>query len=105
MKRLLTAFALIAFAIYLIFFAPDPVFMAGALWMGLLCYYEFSALVARYGIQKPGVFGILLGLLILFQAQYTLLGVAILLVIALALSLRRDDLRGILPQVACAFLG
>jgi phosphatidate cytidylyltransferase len=105
MKRLLTALALIAVAIYLVFLAPDPVFMAGALCFSLFCYHEFSGLVARYGIQKPGVFGILAGLLMLFQPQYTLLGVVLLLVIALALSLRSDDLRGILPQVACAFFG
>jgi phosphatidate cytidylyltransferase len=105
MKRLLTALALIAVAIYLIFLAPDPVFMAAALCMGFLCYHEFSGLVARYSIQKPGIFGILAGLVMLFEPQHTLIGIVLLLVIALALSLRRDDLRGILPQVACAFFG
>jgi phosphatidate cytidylyltransferase len=105
MKRLLTALALIAFAVYLIFLAPDPVFMAGALLMGLLCYYEFSGLVAHYRIQKPGMLGLVAGLLILFQPQYTLIGLTVVLVIALALSLRRGDLGGILPYVACAFFG
>jgi phosphatidate cytidylyltransferase len=105
MRRLLTALALIAVAIYLVFFAPHPVFMAAALCMGLLCYREFSGLVARYGIQKPGIFGIVAGVLLLFQPQYTLLGVVVLLVIALAISLTRDDLRAILPQLACAFFG
>ena len=105
MGRLLTALALIAVAVYLVFFAPHPVFMAAALTMGLLCYYEFSGLVARYGIQKPGKFGILAGLLLLFEPQYTLIGVVLLLVIALAISLSRDELRAILPQLACAFFG
>lgn len=105
MTRLVTAIALIAVAIYLIFFAPDPVFMAAALCMGLLCYYEFSGLVAKYGIRRPGVFGIAAGLLILFRPQYTLLGIVLLLLIALASSLYRDDLNSILPETACIFFG
>jgi len=105
MKRLVTAILLIAAAIYLIFLAPQPVFIAAAMCMGLLCYYEFSGLVAKYGIQKPGVVGVLVGLLILLRPQYTLLGVALLVVAALSFSLRQDDLGQILPQVACAFFG
>ena len=65
MKRLVTAVALIAVAVYLIFVAPEFVFMAAALLMGLLCYLEFSGLVEKYGIQKQRTFGIVLGLLIL----------------------------------------
>jgi phosphatidate cytidylyltransferase len=105
MTRLLTAIGLIAVAIYLIFWAPQVVFIAAAVTMSALCYWEFSGLVTAYGIQRPGIFGMLAGLLILFQPQYTLLGVALLLVAALALSLRKDALREILPQVACAFFG
>ncbi len=105
MKRLLTAIALIAVSTYLILFAPFPLFMAAALCMSLLCYWEYSGLVAAYGIERPGVFGALAGLLILLRPQATLLGVTLLLVLALTLSLRSDNLRAILPQVACAFFG
>lgn len=105
MKRLLTAIALIAVALYLIFWAPHPIFLAAAVLMGLLCFYEFSGLVAQYGIPKLDVFGILAGLLILFRPGYTLLGVVLLLLLALAISLRRNNLSQILPSVACAFLG
>ncbi len=105
MKRLLTAFALLAVALYLIFWAPHPVFAAAAVLMGLLCYYEFSGLVVRYGIQKPGVFGALAGLLILFWPQQAALGILLLLLAAFSLSLRQDNLRDILPQIACALLG
>lgn len=105
MRRLLTAIALIAVAIYLIFWAPHPVFLAAALLMGLLCYYEFAGLVAVYGIPKPGVFGILAGLVILFFPQFTLLGVTLLVLVAFAVSLHREDLREILPEIACTFLG
>ncbi len=110
MKRLVTAVALIAVAVYLIFLAPDFLFMAAALCMSLLCYLEFSGLVEKYGIQKQRAFGILLGLFILFgpvlfNPRYTLVIVALPLVIALALSLRTDNLNEMLPQIACAFMG
>jgi phosphatidate cytidylyltransferase len=105
MKRLLTAIGLIAVAVYLIFWAPHPIFLAAALCMGLLCYSEFSGLVVAYGIQRPGVFGLLAGVLIIIWPEATLLGVVLLLILALAWSLRQVDLRQILPQVACTFLG
>lgn len=105
MKRLLTAIALIAVAIYLIFLAPYLVFMAAALCMGFLCYWEFSGLVLAHGIAKPGIFGILTGLVILFQPEYTLAGVMLLIVIALIIALRQQNLRNILPQTTSAFFG
>ncbi|MBV9767807.1 MAG: phosphatidate cytidylyltransferase [Acidobacteriaceae bacterium] len=105
MQRLITAILLIAVALYLIFLAPSPIFMGAALCMGVLCYYEFSTLVARYGIQKPGILGFIVGLLVLLRPEFTLLGVVLSLGAVLTLSLRRDDLRAILPQVACALFG
>ncbi len=105
MKRLLTAIALIAVALYLIFLAPFPLFLAAAVCMGVLCYFEFSGLAAKHGIERPGVFGILAGLVILFRPQYTLPGIVFLLLIALAVSLGRGNLPAILPQAACTFFG
>ncbi len=110
MKRLITGLALIAVAVYLIFLAPDSVFMAAALLMGLLCYWEFSGLVEKHGIPKQRAFGILVGLLVLFQPlllnpRYTLVILVLLLVIALAVSLRTQNLHEIVPQIACAFMG
>ena len=105
MQRLITAIALIPVAIYLIFLAPAWLFMTAAAAMGLLCYSEFSGLVAAYGIGRPGVPGLLCGVIILFVPQYTLIGIALLMCVALVLFLRKDDLRSILPQVACAFFG
>lgn len=105
MTRLVTALALIAVAIYLIFFAPTPIFMGGALCFSLLCYLEFSGLVARYGIPNPGVFGVLAGVVILFWPQYTLLGMALLIVVVLSAALGREDAREILPYAACLVFG
>ena len=105
MKRLVTAIALIAVAIYLIFFAPYPIFMAAALLMSLLCYWEYAGLVAHHGIPRPDALGVVAGILILFRPEQTLIGLVLLVAIGLAVSLRFRDLPSILPHIACTFLG
>lgn len=105
MKRLLTAIGLIALAFYLIFFAPHVVFLIAAVAMGCLCYFEYSGLVKRYGIQTYEAFGFVCGLVILFRPEYTLLGVVILSVAALTRSLAIENLRDLLPLVACSLFG
>jgi phosphatidate cytidylyltransferase len=64
MKRVLTTLALIPFAIFSIFFAPQWLFVIIAIAMALLCYVEMSNIVAAHGIEAPGVFGALAGLLL-----------------------------------------
>ena len=54
MNRVLTALALAALAVYLIFFSPTPVFIAGALAFAVLCYWEYSGLVVAHEIPRPG---------------------------------------------------
>lgn len=105
MKRLLTGIGLLAIALYLVFWAPKVVFMAAALLMGLLCYREYAGLVAGHRIQRPGIFGVLAGLVILFWPLYTSVGVTFLVLLAFITALRANDLSDVLPQVACAFLG
>jgi phosphatidate cytidylyltransferase len=105
MKRLITAFALLAVASYLIFVGPAWLFLVAATTMGLACYWEYSGLVAGHGIERPGIFGFLAGLLILFLPQQALLGFSLLAVVALGTALRHEDLRDVLPQVSCALFG
>ncbi len=111
MRRLITAIGLLAVAFYLIFAAPQPVFTAATVCMGLLCYWEYSGIVAGHDIRRPGVYGILAGLFLLLpsgravSAAELLSGLTVLVVVAFISSLRLRDLRDILPQVACAFLG
>lgn len=105
MTRVITAIGLIAVALYLIFWAPSWLFLAAAAVMGLICYREYSGLAVGHGIQRPGIFGILAGLLLVFYSAYAVPGLSILVIIALATALRYADLRDVLPQVACAFLG
>jgi phosphatidate cytidylyltransferase len=105
MQRLVTAIALIPVALYLIFLSPGWLFTTAATAMSLLCYWEYSGLVAAYGIRRSCLLGMFSGLVILFLPQYALLGITLLLALALILLLRKVDLREILPQVACALFG
>lgn len=105
MNRVLTALALIAGAVYLIFFAPVPVFVGAALFVGGLCYWEFSHLILASGIQRPGLIGVAIGCAILFFPQSILPVSYVFLALQLILLLRRNDLRSIAPEAACTFLG
>lgn len=105
MQRLITAIALIPVALYLIFFAPPWLFVAATALMSYLCYYEYSGIVAAYGIRRPGLLGIFSGVVILFRPQYTLIAIALLVALALILSLKSVDVKDILPQAACAVFG
>jgi phosphatidate cytidylyltransferase len=105
MKRVVTAIALIAVAVYLIWFAADWGFQIAAVCMSLLCYWEYSGLVAAHGIKRRIFFGALAGLLILFRPDETLAGVTLLMIVGFISSLHYADLRDILPSVACEFLG
>jgi len=105
MKRLLTALALVAVAAYLVGWAPTPIFVAGALFFGLLCFWEYSGLVALHDLPRPGIAGWLTGLLLIFVPEYTLPGVSILLGVRFVVALRDDNLRHVLPQVAATTMG
>jgi phosphatidate cytidylyltransferase len=111
MQRLITSIALILIAAYLIGWSPQPVFIAATLGMSLLGYWEYADLVKRHSIPRPGVFGFLAGVVILFWPETPLHGISMLSVIsiltvaAFITSLRYLNLRDVLPQVACAFLG
>ncbi|HTU43849.1 MAG TPA: phosphatidate cytidylyltransferase [Bryobacteraceae bacterium] len=105
MKRVVTAIALIAVAVYLVWFAADWGFQIAAVCMSLLCYWEYSGLVAAHGFRRPAIFGAVAGLLILFRPPETLAGITLLIVLAFISALRYSDLRDNLPAVACEFLG
>ncbi len=101
MKRVLTALALIPFAIYAIFFGPPWFFLLSAVAMALLCYSEYSNIVAGYGIEPPGLPGAAAGLLLFFDIAY----VRVVALAALMLSLRFRDLAKGLAYAAAMTLG
>ena len=105
MKRLVTAVALMAVAVYLIFLAPQSVFLFGALLLSVLCYREFSGLAAAHGFHPPGATGLLMGAVLLLWPEQAVLGFSILLIIATSLFLRRDNLHDVLPDISSTMFG
>jgi phosphatidate cytidylyltransferase len=105
MKRVLTATVLVVLSTYLLLFGPQWLYLTAATFMGTVCYWEYAGLVAGHGILRPGFFGFLAGLIILFRPQYTLIGFSLISIFALVTALRYEDLRRVLPQVSCALFG
>ncbi|MBV9301388.1 MAG: phosphatidate cytidylyltransferase [Acidobacteriaceae bacterium] len=105
MKRPLTAVGLIAVATYLVFFAPQWLFLVAAVCMSLLCFWEYAGLVGAHNIPRPGLFGIAAGILILLWPEEAVIGLTILSAAALTNALRDRDLRNVLPAVSAAFFG
>src|SRR3954453_11145313 len=105
MVRLVTALALIVLGLYLIWLAPQPVFIMAALVFGALCYWEFGNVTLAHTIERPGLTGFLLGICIILFPQQAFLACVLLLLLQLALSLRVRDLRSILPAVSALFAG
>src|SRR3981081_2710086 len=101
MKRILTAIALIPFAVYSIYWAPQPVFIAIVVMMALLCYREFDGLVAAHGFESPGLLGYAAGLAMFFDPVEIRLLALILLTGAMAVR----NLASALPTAASGVLG
>lgn len=104
MSRVATALALIVVALYLVFWAGPYVFLGAAALMSILCFREYSELVARHGIKAPLVPGLAAGIVVLFWPQYLLVGLTLIVICALTYALRFDELRDVLPNVASALL-
>ena len=105
MRRALTAIALIAVAVYLVFWAHSMVFAGAAVCMGFLCYWEYSGLVAAHGIARPGWFGIAAGILVVLWPEEAVIGLMLLTAFALTLALGSADLKSVLPRVSAGLLG
>jgi phosphatidate cytidylyltransferase len=111
MKRLITATGLLIAALYLIWWAPQAVFLGAALAVALLGYREYSDLVSAHSVKRPGLFGAAMGILILFWPEYRMpdvsfvAGLTLLVICAFVRALRFPDLRDILPYAACTVLG
>lgn len=105
MTRILTAIGLILFAVYLVFFSPQPVFVAGALLVGSLCYLEFAGLLRAHQILKPGALGLALGFALVLFPSYSLVATSIWLIVQLVWLLRCKNLSEIATSAACSLFG
>jgi phosphatidate cytidylyltransferase len=106
MSRVITGVLLALFGCYIVLFSPPLIFRVTALAVGTQCYWEYSGLVSAHNIKRPSIVGFLAGFALLFTTgSISVLCLSLLLVTALSLSLRRNDLRDILPQIGCEFTG
>lgn len=105
MKRVLTALILIPVFCYVILWAPLWAFMAVVVLVALLCYREYADLVALHQIEKPGIFGLVAGVLLLFLPGKDFAFLVLIAILALALALRSRDMAEVLPAGAALLLG
>jgi phosphatidate cytidylyltransferase len=104
MKRVLTTAVLAPFIVYIVVWAPFPAFLAVLAAVALVCFHEYSGLVAGFGIERPGPVGYVAGL-VLFIPQDGAVAIVLIALAALALGLAGDDLRKSLPRSAALLLG
>jgi phosphatidate cytidylyltransferase len=106
MKRFLTALALVAVVVPVVFRANHWIFMAVVVTAALLSYREFDAIAAAYGFGAPGLLlGYLFGLELLAWSGNAELIILIATLVAFALSMRDSDLAKSLPRSALLIAG
>jgi len=105
MKRLLTAFLLIPFILYVVYFGPPWLLFGVTALVALICFSEYASIAAGYGIAKPGPVGYAAGLLVLAMRPPDATLVFVLLAfVALVLALR-GELPKTLPSAAFLMFG
>lgn len=105
MKRVLTALVLIPIFLVVILWAPQWVFLAVAVAVGILCFREYANIASLHRIPKPGLFGYAAGLLLLLLPDKDLAFVVLIAILAMALALRSVNLAESLPSAAVLLLG
>jgi phosphatidate cytidylyltransferase len=105
MKRVLTAAVLAPFFVYIVLWAPPLAFLAVLTVVALLCFHEFSGIVASYGIDAPGPVGYAAGLVLLLIPREAALALALTTLAALTLGLVGRDLAKGLPRASALLLG
>ena len=105
MKRILTALAMIPPVLYVVLWAPYWAVVGVTGLVALLCYSEYSGIVAGYGAGNLGPLGYAAGLLILLLPQSTGLLVLAAALMAFGLALGADDLRAGILRAAFLALG
>jgi len=105
MRRVLTALVLAPLIVAVIAWGPQWAFLAVLAAVALLCFYEYSGIVAGYGIPKPGPVGYAAGLILLLAGHEPTLLLTLVTLIALSVTLAMDDLSKSLPRAGALMLG
>ena len=105
MTRILTALVLIPIFLYVILWSPQWAFLAVVAAVAILCFHEYANLTSLHKIPKPGLFGYVAGLLVLFLPARDLAFMVVIAILSLALGLRSSALSDVLPFSAAVLLG
>jgi phosphatidate cytidylyltransferase len=105
MKRILTALILTPLFIYLVGWAPQWAFLVSTALVAVLCFWEYSGLVARHNIEPPGIFGYASGLVLLFIPLQQTGFLVMVGILAMALALRWPEMNRALPYAGALVLG
>lgn len=105
MKRVLTALVLIPLVVYLVLWGWSPLVFAAVTLCAMLCYREYCAIAAGYGIRNLGPTGFAAGLGVLALNDNAAVFVTIVALGAISLAMRRNDLSETLPRASATLLG
>jgi phosphatidate cytidylyltransferase len=105
MKRLLLALVLGPIILYAVLWGHPVAFLAILSAVALLCQYEYSEMVACYGIPKPGPLGYVAGLVLLGIPGQELIVLVAVTLLSLALAMSTADLSKGLLRAAALVLG
>jgi phosphatidate cytidylyltransferase len=105
MTRILTALLLIPTFCYVVLWAPQWAFLAVVAAVAILCFHEYADLAGRHNIPKPGVFGYVAGLLVLFLPDKDATFFVLIAILGMALSLPLRELPESLGSAAVLLLG
>lgn len=105
MTRVVTGLILLPIFVYVVVWSPPAVFLATVAIVSVLCFREYGGLVSNYNIRRPGLFGYVAGLLVLFLPRPDFIFVVLIALLALALAMSSRDLTDALPFAAALLLG
>jgi phosphatidate cytidylyltransferase len=105
MRRILTAIVLTPLIVYVVVWGPQWAFLAVLAAVALLCFHEYSGIVAGYRIERPGPLGYAAGLIILLARNEPTLLVTLAVLLVLAFTLGLEDLGKTLPRAGATALG
>lgn len=105
MKRVLTSLILIPLITWIVLLAPDFVFAATVCLFAGLCWFEYAGIARNYGARFSAIDGWIPGFAFLLIQRHEGLLLALILLGALAFSLRAADLRDSIPSSALYVAG
>jgi len=105
MKRVLTALVLIPLVVYLVIRGRSPLVFVAVTLCAMLCYREYCAIAAGYGIKNLGPMGFAAGLGVLALNDNSVMFLTIVALAGISLAMRSAELSETLPRASAMLLG